>query len=135
MPRLGALAGQVPAAPLDSTHAWLFRLPARPAARRYLENAAGHHWLAARVPDDSVFVSGNQARFQEVDLTTAPDSLILSSPGLLEFAIKSRLYDPAAGPFNFFRAFQADAKVDASANCEPAADRLRGRGRGRACLS
>ena len=86
----------------------------------YLENAAGHHWLAARVPDDSVFVSGNQARFQEVDVTnaTAPDSLVLASPGLVDFATQNGLYDPASGPFNFFKAFQADAKVDASANCE-----------------
>lgn len=32
-------------------------------AHRYLENAAGHHWLARRVPADTYFVSANQGRF------------------------------------------------------------------------
>ena len=31
---------------------------------QYLENAAGHHWLAQRIPDDKFFVSANQGRFQ-----------------------------------------------------------------------
>ncbi len=30
----------------------------------YLENAAGHHWLAQRVPEGTFFVSGNQGRLQ-----------------------------------------------------------------------
>lgn len=78
----------------------------------YLETASGHHWLAQRVPHGSIFVAGNQGRFQGADLSDP--SRALSSPGLVDFAIQSGLYDPDSGePFSFFRAFMADGPRDA----------------------
>lgn len=70
----------------------------------YLETASGHHWLAQRVPHDSFFVSGNQGRFQEVNLSDAGG--VMFSPGLEDFAIRAGLYNPTQGhPLNFFQAF------------------------------
>ncbi|KAI7838073.1 hypothetical protein COHA_008156 [Chlorella ohadii] len=82
----------------------------------YLENAAGHHWLAQRIPDDRFFVSANQGRFQEVDLSDTEN--VMSSPGLAEFAADTGLWDPANGTFNFFkaRAFMEDGWRDPLAN-------------------
>ena len=31
----------------------------------YLETAAGHRWLACRIPEDMYFVTGNQSRFRK----------------------------------------------------------------------
>lgn len=76
----------------DSKEAW------------YIETAGGHHWLAQRIPGDSYFHSANQGRFTEVDFSD--DANIMSSPGLLEHAIKNKLYDPNSGkPFSFYDAF------------------------------
>lgn len=87
----------------------------------YLENAAGHHWLAQRLPDGSFFASANQHRFQEVDLKAAntDGSAVLASEGLQEFAVAAGLWaGDADATFNFFKAFASDTPVDASANCE-----------------
>ena len=66
----------------------------------YLETSAGHHWVAARIPPASFFVSANQGRLQQI----VPDDPMnfLASPGLFEFAEKNGLYEPKAGPFNQF---------------------------------
>jgi len=81
----------------------------------YLENAGGHLWLAQRVPHDSVFVSANQGRFQEVDLEDKDN--VMSSPGLLDFAIKKKLYDPKSGkPFNWLTAFMQNVEEDSTYN-------------------
>lgn len=69
----------------------------------YLESASGHQWLAQRIPDDMYFVSANQGRFQEVDLTDPMKAL--SSPGLVGFAAKNKLFDPAKEKFNFFKCY------------------------------
>lgn len=59
------------------------------ATRQYLENAAGHHWLAQRIPDDRFFVSANQGRFQVCwwlmlwHSWTGNRRLLCSQPGLL----------------------------------------------------
>jgi dipeptidase len=76
----------------------------------YLETASGHHWLAARIPDDSVFFSANQGRLQQADLSDSMN--FVSSPGLMEFAVKNGLHDPAKGEFNFFQCCIADTEHD-----------------------
>ncbi|PSC67957.1 peptidase C69 [Micractinium conductrix] len=77
----------------------------------YLETGSGHHWLAQRVPDRAFFVSANQGRFQDVDLSDA--SSALASPGLLQFAERAGLWDPSSGePLNFFKAFMRDGDHD-----------------------
>lgn len=84
---------------------------------RYLETAAGHQWLAQRIPDGSFFVSANQGRFQTVDLNDTQN--VLASPGLLDFALENGLWDPDSGePFNFAKAFHEDSAVDRPASCE-----------------
>lgn len=67
----------------------------------YLETSAGHHWVAARVPPGSFFISANQGRLQRIDHADDPMNF-LASPGLFEFAEKNGLYDPKAGSFNHF---------------------------------
>ncbi len=80
----------------------------------YLETASGHHWLAQRIPDQAVFVSANQGRFQQVNLNDPMQ--VLASPGLLDFAVKNGLYDPAQGPFNFFTCCISDTPHDHTYN-------------------
>jgi len=80
----------------------------------YLETASGHHWVAARIPDDSVFFSANQGRMQRIDLSDPMN--FLASPGLMEFAVKNGLYDPAKGAFNFFACCIADGDHDHAYN-------------------
>jgi len=80
----------------------------------YLETASGHHWLAQRIPDQSVFFSANQGRFQQTDFDDPMQ--VLSSPGLHKFAVKNRLYDPAKGSFNFFTCCVSDIEHDRTYN-------------------
>ncbi|OPY77631.1 MAG: Dipeptidase [Syntrophorhabdus sp. PtaU1.Bin058] len=80
----------------------------------YLETASGHHWLAMRIPDDSYFVSANQGRFQQADFSDTMN--VMSSPGLLDFAVSNRLFDPQGEPFNFFKCFVADIPHDGTYN-------------------
>lgn len=81
----------------------------------YLENGAGHHWLARRVPADSFFVSANQGRFAEVDLSDAAN--VMHSPGILEFTLKAGLRKAnATKPFSFFKAFTASGGLNPEVN-------------------
>lgn len=80
----------------------------------YLETASGHHWLAQRIPDQAVFFSANQGRFQQADFDDPMQTL--ASPGLLEFAVKNGLYDPTKGPFNFFTCCVSDTEHDHTYN-------------------
>ena len=80
----------------------------------YLETASGHHWLAMRIPDDSYFVSANQGRFQSADFSDTVN--VMSSPGLLGFAIANKLYDPQGEPFNFFKIFMSNTAHDRTYN-------------------
>ncbi|MEI6056820.1 MAG: C69 family dipeptidase [Lentisphaerota bacterium] len=69
----------------------------------YLESASGHHWLAMRIPDNMYFISANQGRFQETDINDSMN--VLSSPGLVDFAAKNKLFDPEKEKFNFFKCY------------------------------
>ncbi len=80
----------------------------------YLETASGHQWLAMKIPDDSYFVSANQGRFQSADFSDTVNAM--SSPGLLDFAIANKLYDPQKEPFNFFKIFISNTAHDQTYN-------------------
>lgn len=80
----------------------------------YLETTAGHHWVAVRIPDRTFFVSANQGRLQQVDFDDPMN--FLASAGLLEFAIRSGLYDPRSGPFNHFSCCASNTDHDRTYN-------------------
>ncbi len=76
----------------------------------YLETAAGHRWLACRMPEDMYFVTGNQSRFREYD--PADKENFLASADLIEFAVKNNLYSPKDGAFDFHEAYSHDGGGD-----------------------
>lgn len=80
----------------------------------YLETASGHRWLAARIPADQYFVTGNQSRFRKYD----PNDKVnyLASEDLIEFAIAQGLYDPKQGEFDFHLAYIRDEELDTTYN-------------------
>jgi dipeptidase len=80
----------------------------------YLETASGHHWLAMRIPEEAYFVSANQGRFQQADLNDPMN--VLSSPGLLDFAVSHHLFDPQKESFNFFKCFISNTSQDQTYN-------------------
>ena len=80
----------------------------------YLETASGHHWLAMRIPDEAYFVSANQGRFQEADLSDSMN--VLSSAELKEFVTKNKLQDPQKEPFNFFKCCISNTPHDQTYN-------------------
>ena len=74
----------------------------------YLENACGHRWLAARIPRDEYFVTGNQSRLRKYDPNDKQN--YLASPDLMEFARDNGLWNPAEGEFDFHTAYAHDCK-------------------------
>lgn len=80
----------------------------------YLENAGGHQWLAVRLPDDGYFVSANQSRLGEVNLTDSDN--YLSSPNLIKFAETNGLFNPKDGPFNFHKVYGHNDSTDEAYN-------------------
>ena len=80
----------------------------------YLENACGHYWLACRIPCDSYFVTGNQSRYRDYD--PHDNENFMASAGLVEFAERNGLYDPAYGKFDFHEAYSRDEKLDVTYN-------------------
>ncbi len=79
----------------------------------YLETAAGHRWLACRIPEDVYFVSGNQSRFREYDPDDSEN--FMASKDLIDFARQSGLYD-GQSPFDFHEAYARDAELDTTYN-------------------
>lgn len=60
----------------------------------------GHHWLAERVPDDSVAIVPNYYTIETVNLRDTTD--FLASPGLVQYAVLRGWYVPKRGKiFNF----------------------------------
>lgn len=80
----------------------------------YFESAAGHRWMAARIPEDKYFVTGNQGRLRDYD----PKDIMnyRGSADLIEFATKNGLYDPAKGKFDFHNAYMRDEELDHTYN-------------------
>ncbi|MFD1485656.1 C69 family dipeptidase [Lacticaseibacillus baoqingensis] len=74
----------------------------------YMEIATGHHWVAARIPDDQYAVVANQLAIQTVDFAS-PDFMF--SAGLRDFAQKHDLWQPQT-PFDFRRIFGTDSEFD-----------------------
>lgn len=76
----------------------------------YFETASGHHWLAAKIPQDSCFVTANQGRFREYDSDDKEN--YMASPGLMEFAVQNGFYNPKKGKFDFHSVFMRNNKTD-----------------------
>jgi len=81
----------------------------------YLENGAGHQWVAVRIPDNMYFVSANQGRIREVDLNDTAN--VMASKDLASFAVKSGLAQARTdGKFDFFAAYTDDGPKNAYYN-------------------
>ena len=80
----------------------------------YLESASGHHWVAQRIPDNAVFVSANQGRFQDINFDDTMS--VMSSPNIREFMAEKGLYNPADGPLNLFKCCMRDLPGDTNYN-------------------
>lgn len=74
----------------------------------YMEIATGHHWVAARIPDDSYAVVANQLAIQEVNPESAD---FLYDAGLFDFAADHQLWQPGT-PFNFRQIFGTSTEFD-----------------------
>lgn len=75
-----------------------------------LQIVNGKHWAVKRVPDDHVYVNPNHYTIRDPDPGT---------PGLeelVEYAVRRGWYDPAQGPFDFARAYQAPQNYRAGRN-------------------
>lgn len=79
----------------------------------YLESCAGHRYIAARLPQDSYFVSGNQGRLREY---VPGDGNFIASADLVDFAREKGLWNPKDGPFDCVKAYQQDNAGDARYN-------------------
>jgi len=69
----------------------------------WMEVTIGGLWVAQRVPDDAFVVLANRFRIGEVDLNDP--SRFLACPNLIDYARQKGWYDPAQGPFHFYRAY------------------------------
>lgn len=68
----------------------------------------GKHWVAQRVPDDSVVVIPNYLVIREVNLSDTEN--FMGSKDLIEYAIKRGWYDPSRdGVFDFAKAYGTPA--------------------------
>ncbi len=70
----------------DPKEAWVFEL------------LGGHHWVAARVPDNAVWIHPNMVCIRQVDL--GDPSRFRGSADLEQFAVGLGRYDLASGPFD-----------------------------------
>lgn len=68
----------------------------------YMETAAGHQWVAQRIPDDAYAVVTNQLSIQEIDFDD--DDNFMTVPGLTEFVAQNHLNTQTSG-FNFRNIF------------------------------
>ncbi len=80
----------------------------------YLETASGHLWAAAKVPDDSYFVSANQSRLQQINL--ADKQNYLGPPNLISFAKEHNLFKGEDKDFSFRDAYARKVPADVTYN-------------------
>ena len=69
----------------------------------WMEVTIGGIWVAQRVPDDAFVVLANRFRIGEIDLKDS--SRFLACPNLIDYAKQRGWYDPAQGPFHFYRVY------------------------------
>ncbi len=87
----------------DSNEVWLMAV------------VKGRHWVAQRVPDTAVAIVPNYYTIGEVNLKDKQN--FMSSPDLIDYAIKRGWYDTTSGkPFNFRLAYSDQANLYAPWN-------------------
>ncbi|EKK20088.1 dipeptidase [Fructilactobacillus florum 8D] len=79
----------------------------------YMEIVTGHHWVAARIPDDAYVVVANQVAIQTVDFSD-PQNFMWSA-GLQEFVEQHHL-NPNRTGFNFRKIFGTSNEKDRNYN-------------------
>lgn len=85
----------------DETEAW------------YMETAAGHQWVAQRIPDDSYAVVANQLAIQTIDFDD-PDNFMFTAN--LEAFVREHQLNPDADGFNFRHIFGTHGESDETYN-------------------
>jgi dipeptidase len=74
-----------------------------------IEVYGGHHWAAARVPDNAFYEQPNMLRIRQLDLSKP--SKFRGSPDLVQFATSLGRYNPSDGPFDAAWAFGNRTKL------------------------
>lgn len=75
----------------------------------------GKHFVALRIPDEAVAVIPNYYTITTFD--TADHENVITSPGLIDYAIQRGWYNPATdGPFNFRKAFASKESLEHMVN-------------------
>ena len=82
-----------------------------------IEVLGGHHWVAARVPDDAFYAQPNMLRIRQVDLSEP--GKFRGSADLEQFAISVGRYDPADGPFDVAWAYGKRAESSGPVQHQP----------------
>jgi dipeptidase len=85
----------------DKNEAWL------------LQVVSGRHYAARRVADDETALMPNHYTIHEIRLDD-PD--VIASKDLISYAQSRGWYDPASGPFDFAKAYQAEQSYGRSYN-------------------
>lgn len=86
----------------DANEAWL------------LQVVSGRHYAARRVADDEAAFIPNCYTIHDVDPQDRENFIL--SPDLIDYAVQKGWYDPASGPFDFARAYQAESSWISPAN-------------------
>ncbi len=79
----------------------------------YMETAAGHQWVAQRIPDDSYAVVANQMAIEEIDFTDSDN--FMWATGIQEFVAEHHLSPNRTG-FNFREIFGTNNQMDSYYN-------------------
>lgn len=80
----------------------------------YLESAGGHRWMAARIPEDKYFVTGNQGRLRKYD--PQDKEYYRGAADLIEFAVEHGLWAGPVEQFDFHEAYMREAPLDHTYN-------------------
>lgn len=89
-------------------------LIADPNEAWFLCAVAGRHWVAQRIPDDEVAVVPNYFTIRQINLEDEEN--FQGSSDLIEYAIQKGWYNPASGPFDFAKVYNAPATQTSLSN-------------------